>query len=117
MPIKAREYVSVEGIGDLTKLHAIMAEIAAVIRERFRSHLIGERRATFSCRIMLSEQEVKDDCRSADEFRQFTDGMYPVLWMNLTFDPEKVAVEEIQELEALFSLRLLGEITSDAPFI
>jgi hypothetical protein len=115
MPTKAREYVSVSGMGDLVKIQSMVADITKLVREQFRSQ-DDERRGTFGGCIIRSEKDLEEEALSYPEIRQFSGGTFPVLWLNFTFDPEKVSSEEVQAFEETFSLRLLGEVESAKPF-
>lgn len=93
----------------------MLADITKFVRGRFRSQH-DERRATFGGRVLLSELDVEEEFLSYEEIRRFSNGTFPVLWLNFTFDPDKVGCEEIQALEDTFSLSLLGEVESEKPF-
>jgi hypothetical protein len=115
VPTKAREYVSVDGLGELQKCQGLLAAMTRLMRERFNSQR-EDRRATFCARVLLTVADVEEEALSVSEILRFSNGRFPVLWLNLTCDPERVTQAEIDFLEATYSLRLLGEIRSETHF-
>jgi hypothetical protein len=112
MSTSAREYVSMTGLGDLNKCREMMEEYGKSVRK-----LNSEsKRASCYARVFTSEADILDECRDVQEIQQHTRGVFPVLWVNLTYDPSLLREEEILALEAQCNLSLLGVVHADWPF-
>jgi hypothetical protein len=115
MPTKAREYIALNSIGDLAASRGLLDEIESSIRAKFHSNL-SDRRASFFCRILSNDEEVEDECLDLASVRQLTNGVFPILWLNITFDPDRVAIAELSSLESALSLAILADGSSERPF-
>jgi hypothetical protein len=111
---KAREYVSLAGLGDFTHLQKQMREYTTVVRALSAGY--SARRASFEARILFSIADVENEFLDLNEIIPHSKGLFPVLWVNLTYDPDRLSQDEITFIEQKFSLELLGVIESEEPF-
>lgn len=115
MPIAAREYLSNEGVGDAESCKHLLESIKREMRRTFSAHL-ESRRAGFQACILRDYDNADDEAVTNDEIDAHCDGTFPVVFVNITFDPERVDSAELTCVEQQFQLCLLGTAESDAKF-
>lgn len=111
----AREYVSLSGVGDLQLCRQILSDITTEMRNSFDSQKVT-RRASFFVRLLLNEHDVEEENLSLDDIINHSKGVFPIVWVKFTFDPEKVDQQEIQQLEQKFSLQLIALFEDNTQF-
>lgn len=115
MPLAAREYICLRGIGDPDACSSTFAALRDEMRKTFDSHLATRRVGCFA-RLFMSAADVEDEGVELDEVLPHSKGRYPVIWTNFTYDPTVVQVDEFKPVEQLFDLQLLGSIEGDGDF-
>ncbi len=114
MPIAAREYVSTRGLGDLVGCRQAMEAFASTVDDLNAGE--PESRATFFARVLFSPADMEEECLRPTEVTAITGGVFPCLWVNITFDPDRLPLIEIAPIEALCQLQFLGDVRSEGTF-
>jgi hypothetical protein len=113
VPTKTAEYVSQIGMGDETVCNAKMNELAVAIRKLNE----GGRAVNFSLGVLHSPEEAEDELVDTPHLHQFTAGVYPVFWMNLTYDPTRLSADQLASWEQQFALRILSSSSMTADIV
>jgi hypothetical protein len=104
MPTASREYVGTVGCGDYD---ACIQARDSVVRD-IRQLNTGERVANSYARVITSNEDLEDEGIAVEQATAVTGGRFPLLWLNITFDPAKLDPATLRDLEARHSLVLIG---------
>jgi hypothetical protein len=103
-------YVSLRGLGDETACRETMKALIAEVRG---FNAIQTSRATnFSVRVISGPADAENIGLSPDQYLNFTSGIYPVVYLSLTYDPKKLHPHRLLEWETQFELKMTGRTAS-----
>jgi hypothetical protein len=101
MPSAARLYVAIPCIGDFEQCERVGRELAGVVRERNRPGVV----INYYARTLTREAGIAEENLNPERVQAATGGRFPFLWVNLTYDPDRVGEAELVEIETRFGLR------------
>lgn len=108
MPTASREYVSGFWLGDYEACIQFRDAVVADIR----ALNINERVANFHAGVMTSPDDLVDEDVDVQQVTAVTGGRFPLLWLNITYNPERLAEERLQEIEQQHQLTLIATAQS-----
>ncbi|GAA1229551.1 hypothetical protein GCM10009665_19990 [Kitasatospora nipponensis] len=112
MATAAVGYASLQGLGSregcLEALRAMAEVLARVDRDA------GGRAANFASMVFGSAETVEDEGIDPEVMHAVTGGTYPVAYLTVSYDPDRLPAVELEALEREFDLRVLGRTSSRA---
>jgi hypothetical protein len=89
-----------------------MGDFGAAVRGL---NLEGDRRrVSFFARVLVSDEDIEDEALDPNEVFAVTNRTFPCLWVNITYNPDHVSLQELKEIESRFALCLTGTAESEA---
>ena len=110
MPTAAREYVSLLQLGDFQGCQGLLRQCGDALRGL--NPATGPKSVSFSGRILVSENDITDEALDSKVIHSFSKGVFPILWVNITYNPQRLTPESFLSVEQAFSLQLIATAES-----
>jgi hypothetical protein len=99
-----REYVCLRGLGNA----GACEEVSRLLIELVAPANLSRQGMNYFYRIMHNDEDITDELLEPAEFCKLTNGKYPALWVNFTYDIDSVSVTFIRHLEDELQLLLFS---------
>jgi hypothetical protein len=108
MSTASREYLSGFKLGNYQACIQLRDAVVAAI-QALNEH--GEV-ANFYARVVNGSDELVDEDVDVQQVNAVTGEQFPLLWLNLTYDPDQLSEKQLEELEQQYQLTLTATARS-----
>lgn len=98
--LSSKEYIASISIGDLSESHKQMLEIKKYLKNLYEKNLI----IGFEYMVIKSESDIYDEDLDIDAIRKINQGIFPCIWINITYETNFFEKNEQTAIEEKFSL-------------
>jgi hypothetical protein len=110
MPTTARKYLSLSCLGDFQGCRELLRQCWDAVKGL--NPPTGPKSVSFFGVILVSEEDITNEALDSKVIHSFSNGVFPILWVNITYNPERVVPEAFRSVEQAFSLQLIATVES-----
>jgi hypothetical protein len=110
MTTAAIGYVSRQGLGDLEACHEMLNALAGELRGY--NAALSERAISFHVSLMRDPDDAENIGLDPERYLPVTDGVFPVVYFSLTYDPQRLPEQQIADWEKRYDLKVTGSTVS-----
>jgi hypothetical protein len=106
MTTAAIGYVSLQGLGNLQACRETMNALVGEVRG-FNASL-SKRATNFRVSLMDDPDDAENDGLEPETYLPFTNGVFPMVYFSLTYDPQRLPEQQITDWEKKYDLKVIG---------
>ncbi|BDA74000.1 hypothetical protein CAL7716_081660 [Calothrix sp. PCC 7716] len=98
--LSSKEYIAKKSIGDLSESHKQILEIKKYLKNLYEKNLI----IGFEYMVIKSESDIYDEDLDIDAINKISKGLFPCIWINITYETDFFEKNEQKAIEEKFAL-------------
>ena len=98
--MKSQEYIAKKSIGDLSESDMEIQEIKKYLKNLYeKNRIVG-----FEYIVLKSESDIYDEDLDIDAIKEINQGIFPCIWINITYETDFFEKNEQTAIEEKFAL-------------
>jgi hypothetical protein len=100
MNLGSKEYISKRGLGDVAQCRQTLFDLQQSLNQMVRQNLIGN----FLGSVLHSTDDIFAEDLDEDDVLGITQGVFPAIWLNITFNLDVHRMDIVTDVEDQFML-------------